>query len=124
MIVGTPAMTWTLPMREARRLRDRVFDQLGAGRNPRHAQPRLVQIGPPGCARAGAPPPAGSTSIGTPKALAIEFGGDVVMGRADAAGREDVGIAGAKRVDGSDDLVLDIRNDPDLADVDRRYRCR
>ena len=45
-------------------------------------------------------------------------GGDVVVGRADAAGGEDVGVAGAERVDRRDDLRLDIGHDPDFAEVD------
>ena len=60
------------------------------------------------------------TSIGTPKALGDRVGGDVVVGRADAARGEDMVVAGAQRVDGGDDLVGDVGHDPGLA----RARCR
>ncbi len=40
------------------------------------------------------------------------------MGRADAAGGEDVGIAVAQRVDRRDDILLDVGHDPDFPDVD------
>ena len=41
----------------------------------------------------------------------------VVVGRADAAGREDVGIACPERVHGRHDLVLDVRDDAHLAQL-------
>jgi len=45
------------------------------------------------------------------------------VGRADAAGGEDVGVAGAQRVDRGDDLVLLVGNDAHLlqVDADRRH---
>ncbi len=45
------------------------------------------------------------------------------MRRTDAAGGEDVGIAGANRVDRRDDLVLLVRNDAHFLqiDADRRH---
>ena len=56
--------------------------------------------------------------MATPNALAIAVGGDVVVGRADAAGGEDVGVARAQRVDRVDDLVLVVGDDAHFLQVD------
>ena len=45
-------------------------------------------------------------------------GGDVVVGRPDAAGGEDVSVAGAQRVKRGDDLGLLVGNDADFLQVD------
>ena len=50
--------------------------------------------------------------------LGDAVGRDVVMGRADAAGGENVGVAGAKRVQRGNDLRLFVRNDADFLQVD------
>ena len=44
MIIGTPAMTMDIADPEARRGGDGVDDELGALRDARHAQPRLVRL--------------------------------------------------------------------------------
>ena len=54
----------------------------------------------------------------TPKAAATASGRDVVVRRADAAGGEHVGVACPQRVDRGDDLVLLVRDDAHLAQVD------
>ena len=54
----------------------------------------------------------------TPKRLGDAIGGDVVVGRADAAGGEEIGVAAAQGVDRGDDLLLHVRHDADLAQVD------
>ena len=59
-----------------------------------------------------------STSMPTPKALAMAVGGDVVVGRADAAGGEDVVVAAAQRVHGIDDLGLLVGDDAHLLQLD------
>ena len=50
--------------------------------------------------------------------LGDAVGGDVVVGRPDAAGGEHIGVAVAQRVERGDDLVLDIGHHADLAHVD------
>ena len=50
--------------------------------------------------------------------LGHRIGGDVVMGRADAAGGEDIGVAGAQGVQRGHDLVLDIGHDARFLQVD------
>src|SRR3546814_7797450 len=54
--------------------------------------------------------------------LAAECGGhrfrrDVVVRRTDTADGEDIGVARPKRVDGGDDLFLEIRHHPHLAQL-------
>ena len=104
--------------RESRRLRDRILDQLRALRNPRHAEPRFVELGPCGMRSRRIATARGSTSIGTPKALAIE---SAVMsswvGPIPPVVKHVV-VAGTERVDRGDDVVLDVGDDPDLAEVD------
>ena len=50
--------------------------------------------------------------------LGDAVGGDVVVGRADAAGGEDVGVAVAQRVERRDDLVFLVGHDAHLPQVD------
>ena len=50
--------------------------------------------------------------------LGDRVGGDVVVGRADAAGGEDVVVARAQRVERGDDLLLDVGDDARLAQID------
>ena len=44
--------------------------------------------------------------------------GDVIMGRSDAAGGEDVGVAMAQRIQRRDDVGLVVGDDADLLEVD------
>ena len=46
------------------------------------------------------------------------IGGDVVMGRTDAAGGENIGVAGAQGVQRRDDLVLDIAHHAGFLQID------
>ena len=50
--------------------------------------------------------------------LGDRVGGDVVVGRADAAGREEIVVARAQRVERGDDLLLDVGHDARLAHLD------
>ena len=50
--------------------------------------------------------------------LGDAVGGDVVMGRADAAGGEHIGVARAQGVERGDDLRLLVGNDAHLLEVD------
>ncbi len=95
---GTPAMTCTLPQGEARRRRDRVVDQRGALRDARHAQPRRVQL-EPGRGVMGHQQRARIVAHvdGHVEGRGDAVGGDVVMGRADPAGGEDVIEAARQR---------------------------
>ena len=54
----------------------------------------------------------------TPKRLGDAIRRDVVVGRADAAGGEEIGVAAAQGVDRRDDLLLHVRHDADLAQID------
>ena len=47
MICGTPAMTMTLPIQNPGAAETLLSDQIGAGRNARHAHARLVHLTPP-----------------------------------------------------------------------------
>ena len=98
-------------------LRHRILDQRGAGGNARHPQPRLVELGL-GNAFEKQRDGARIDVDGDAEGLGHRVRGDVVVGRADAAGSEDVGVAGAQRIQRRDDLRLDIGHDPDLAHVD------
>ncbi len=60
----------------------------------------------------------GSSEILDPESPGDGVGGDVVVGRADAAGGEDIIVARAQRVQRGDDVVLDIGNDADFAGLD------
>ena len=60
----------------------------------------------------------GSSPIAHPERPRDRVGGDVVMGRPDAAGREHVVVTRPQRVDGGDDLVLDVGDDARLPHVD------
>ena len=121
MTLGTPAMTIHVADAKARRLGDRIVDELGARRDARHAPARRREIARLVALhhhREGARVFADRDAEG----LGDGVGGDVVMGRPDAAGREDVVVARAQRVQRRDDLLLDIRNDARLADFDADLR--
>jgi hypothetical protein len=86
-------------------------------RNPRHPQPRLVQVllgNPRQQHGAGARVDVDRDA----ERLRHTVCSDVVVGRADAAGGEDVGVTMAQCVERGDDLLLDIGNHPDLPHVD------
>ena len=50
--------------------------------------------------------------------LGNAVGGDVVMGRADAAGGEDIGVARTQRVQRGDDIGFVVGDDTDFLEVD------
>ena len=96
---------------------DGVVDQLGSFRRLRHLQPRAVELL---WRIVGAQTPLG---LGMEAELDAErLGdagrGDVVVGRADAAGGEDVVVLRPAGVDRLDDVGLGIRHDAHLAHLD------
>ncbi len=109
---------------EARSDRDRVVDVRRAARHARHALARVrvfdaarrvarLQHGIGFCV----------VLAGHAEGAGNGIGGDVVVGRTDAAGGEDVGVARAQRIDRGDDLVLLVGDDAHLlqVDADRRH---
>ena len=50
--------------------------------------------------------------------LGDAVGGNVVMGRPDAAGGEDIGVAMPQRIQRGDDVGLVVGDDPDFLEVD------
>ena len=84
----------TFSMREAWRLGHLVHHEAGPGGNPRHAQARLIQV-LLGDVFEQHGAGARVHVDGDTEGLGDGVGGDVVMGRADAAGGEDVVEAGA-----------------------------
>ena len=121
MTAGTPAMTYTLPMRKPGAIGDRVLDQLGSRRDARHAPARGRQV-------------AGRVALehdgDYPRILVDRdaerardrVGGDVVVGRPDASGRDHVVVTRSQRVERRDDLVLDVGDDARLPNVDADLR--
>ena len=102
---------------EAGRQDGRALDQFGAVGNPRHAQPRLVQIllGP---AFAEPRHHFGVMVDADAERLGDAVGGDVVMGRPDAAGGKDVIVALSQCIKGGDDIGLLVGDDADFLEVD------
>ena len=95
---------------------DRVAHQAAAHGDPRHAPPRGRQLALPALGHHG-------QDLGMLVKLDAEgrgdaVGGDVVMGRADAAGGQHIVVAGAKGVQRVDDLGLDVADHPRLGQVD------
>ena len=119
MMLGMPAMTMTLPSMKPGAI-DTLFSTSSAPNgNARHAHARgrqlhaaALEVGAHGASARS------STSMPTPNALAMAIGGDVVVGGADAAGREHVVVALAQRVDGIDDLGLLVGDDAHLLQLD------
>ena len=124
---GTPAITCTLP-REKPGARDTGLSiSVGAVGDARHPQARRVQLDlGVGVVlrqdRAGVLAHVDADAEGRRHRV----GGDVVVGRADAARGEDVGVARAERVQRRDDLGLLVGDHPGLAqrDAARRERLR
>ena len=59
----------------------------------------------------------GSSSIRDPERARDRIGGDVVMGRPDPPGREHIVVTPPQRIEGRDDLVLDVGDDARLLHV-------
>ena len=104
---------------EAGRGRDFVVNEIGAGRDARHAHARLVHLA------AGLRQPLAQDLDRArivvdrhAERLGDAFGGDVVMGRTDAAGGEHIGVARAQRVERGDDLALLVADDAHFRQVD------
>ena len=121
MIEGTPAITMTLPILKPGAEDGRALGSVRRVGNPRHPQPRLVQIGraPPAFAKPrhhlGVMIDADAERFGD------AVGGDVVMGRADAAGGEDIVVAVAQRIQRRDDVGLLVGDDADFLRGRSRY---
>ena len=117
MIDGTPAITCTLPMRKPGaadtllRMRSAPFGMRAmrsrASFRSFSAMPREQQR----------PRPRIDVDRDAER-LGDAVGGDVVVGRADAAGGEHVGVAVAQRVERGDDLDLDVGHHAHLLHVD------
>jgi hypothetical protein len=56
-----------------------------------------------------------------PECLGDGIGGDVVMGRPDAAGGEDIAVAMAQRVQRGDDIGLIVVYVPELLELDTQF---
>ena len=109
---------------EAGRDRDLVLDEAGTMRNTRHAQPCRCRLDT-------------ATRVileherfdlgmmidRHAEGLGDTVGRDVVVRRADAAGREDIGVTAAQLVDGVDDLVLEVADDTHLFQADTDHRA-
>ena len=114
-------MTYTLPMRKPGAMETGFSISSAVGRDARHAPPRGRQI-------------AGRVALehggDNPRVLADRdaegardrVGGDVVVGWPDAPGRHHVVVTRPQRVDGRDDLVLDVGDDARLLNVDADLR--
>ena len=117
MIDGTPAMTWTLPIEKPGAFDTEFSIRVPPSGNPRHAEPRLVEL----VLRDALEEQRHRPRIDVDRhaeGLGDGIRRDVVVGRADAARGEDVVVAGAERVERGDDVVLDVGDDPDLAEID------
>ena len=99
---------------KAGRRRDGIVDQRGAARHGRHALAGGIELTRPVAAFHARP----GFRVRLPRHAergGDAFAGDVVMGRADAAGREHVIEARPHLVDGADDGFRDIGDHPHLA---------
>ena len=104
---------------KAGRDRDRVVDMGRAFRHARHALARGGELdAATGIEVAEEFHRRRIVVAGQAEGLGDGVGGDVVMGRADAAGGEDIGVAGPQRVDRLDDRRLVVADDADLLQVD------
>ena len=93
-IDGTPAMTWTLPMRKPGAIETGLSICVGAARHARHALARVGELHvAAGVVRLEHGIGLGVVFARHAEGLGDRIGGDVVMRRADAAGGEDVGVA-------------------------------
>ena len=117
MIVGMPAITMTLPSLKPGARMVALWISSAPSGIARHAQPRLVQIL---LAPAFAEPRhhLGVMVDADAERLGDAVGGDVVMGRPDAAGGKDVVVAMPQRIKGGDDVGLVVGDDADFLEVD------
>ena len=103
----------------AGRARNRVLDQAGVLGRVGHREPRLVDL--EAAARVRRQQDLDGLRVADKflaERLGDRRGGDVVVGRADAARREDVVEGGTARIDGRDDGVLIVGNDAHLFQPD------
>src|ERR1700730_14990358 len=106
MIEGTPAMTMTLPiLKPGARM---VALWISSAPSGIRAPPAL----------ANPPHHLGMMIDADAEPLGDAVGGDVVMGRPDAAGGEDVGVAMAQRIQRRDDVGLVVGHDAHLLEID------
>ena len=117
MIVGMPAITMTLPSLKPGARMVALWISSAPSGIAGHPQPRLVQIllAP---ALAEARHHLGVMIDADAERLGDAVGGDVVMGRPDAAGGKDVGVALSQRIEGRDDVGLFVGDDADFLEVD------
>src|SRR5215475_2875472 len=101
------------------RARHLVDHEIGTLGNARHAQPRFVHL------RSGCAQPLLQDGEGAridvdrhPERLGDAIGGDVVVGRPDTAGGEDVSIAVAQRVERLDDRPFLVADHADFHEID------
>ena len=117
MIAGTPAITMTLAIQKPGAF-DILFSiSLGAMRNARHPAARFVQIPRLDSLKQKFYRTRIFRNFDTERG-GHRAGGDVVMRRADAPGREEIIITRTQRIDRRDNLGRGIRNDADLAQID------
>ena len=105
---------------EPRRIGHRIGDQRPALRNPRHPPPRRIEL-------VAIPPPEDRHGVrmlgqGHAEGRRHSIGGDVVMGRPDPAGGEDIVVGGPQGVQTVDDLFLAVPDGPRLLEVDPQRR--
>ena len=119
MIAGTPAIMMTLPIQKPG-APDTLFATSVAPRGMRAMRMRASFSSPPILA---------SALLHDAHRLRVEvdrhaerlgdaIGGDVVVGRADAAGGEDIGVGRAQRVERGDDRGLVVGDHPHFLEVD------
>jgi hypothetical protein len=101
------------------RIADRVVDQHRAGGDARHFKTRFVQI------RAAAAQPFDGLGVELQwhaERACDGLGGDVVVRRADAAGRKNIAVFRAALVQLRDDRRLIVTNDTGLDELDAEFR--
>ena len=118
MIEGTPAITMTLPiLKPGARMVALWISSAPSGIRAMRSRASFNSPAPWKRSRNRATT-SGMMIDADAERLGDAVGGDVVMGRPDAAGGEDVGVALAQRVQGGDDLGLLVGDDADFLEVD------
>ena len=106
---------------ETRRHGDWILDELRSGWDARHPPPRGRQIARRIALEHRGDDPRILVNRDAKRAR-NRVGGDIVVRRADAPRRDDIIVACPERVDGRDDVVLDIGDHPRFLDVDADLR--
>ena len=123
MTAGMPAMTITFSIRKPGAA-EILLSTSSAPAGMRVIRMRASFMTPPVCSSRACKNPdrAGMVIDRHAERLRDRVGGDVVMGRTDAAGGEHVGVAGAQRIERGDDLRLLVRHHPDFLEIDANAR--